>query len=144
MSSVTTSIMLSVQFSSCSRACLVYSDGHTERSNNECHETHMRTILVLSDRNTDRHRVSRRPESKSWLVEATTNVTRLFRSAYMTKARPLQTKTLARASAPALAMKALVGWKATSKMLSSNFFLCAVISCTHCLLSNCHSRMLQS
>lgn len=54
------------------------------------------------------------------------------------------TKTLASASAPALAMYGLLGWKATSNMLSSNFFLWAVISWTHCLLSSCHRRMLQS
>ena len=36
-------------------------------------------------------------------------------------------------------MYGLEGWKATSKMLSSNFFLCAVISCTHVLLSRFHS-----
>ncbi len=41
-------------------------------------------------------------------------------------------------------MKGLVGWKATSKMLSSNFFRCAVISCTHVLVSRFHSRTLQS
>ena len=36
-------------------------------------------------------------------------------------------------------MYGLEGWKATSKMLSSNFFLCAVISWTHVLLSRFHS-----
>ena len=56
----------------------------------------------------------------------------------------VQTKTLARASAPAEAMKGLLGWKATSKMDSSNFLRCDVISWTHVLFSRFHSRMLQS
>lgn len=51
------------------------------------------------------------------------------------------TNTLARASAPALPMYALDGWKATSYMASSDFFLCAVTSCTHVLLSTFHKRM---
>jgi len=55
-----------------------------------------------------------------------------------------QMNTLARASAPALAMYGLEGWKATSKMLSSNFFLWAVISWTQVLLSRFHNLMLQS
>ena len=38
-----------------------------------------------------------------------------------------------------LAIYGLEGWKATSKMLSSNFFLWAVISWTHVLLSRFHS-----
>lgn len=38
------------------------------------------------------------------------------------------TNTLAIASAPALAMNGFDGWNATSRMLSSNFFRCAVIS----------------
>ena len=41
--------------------------------------------------------------------------------------------------APALAIYGLDGWKATSKILSSNFFLWAVISCTHVLLSRFQS-----
>lgn len=51
------------------------------------------------------------------------------------------TNTLARASAPALPMYALDGWKATSYIASSDFFLCAVTSCTHVLLSMFHKRM---
>ena len=54
------------------------------------------------------------------------------------------TNTLARASAPALPMKGWEGWKATSWMASSCFFLCAVISCTHVLLSSIHRRTEQS
>ena len=38
------------------------------------------------------------------------------------------TKTLARASAPALAMRALLGWQATAWMASSCFLRWAVIS----------------
>ena len=38
-----------------------------------------------------------------------------------------------------LAMYGLEGWKATSKMLSSNFFLWAVISWTQVLLSRFHN-----
>lgn len=57
---------------------------------------------------------------------------------------PLQTNTLAKPSAPALAMYCLVGWKATSKMLSSNFLRCAVISWTHVLLSKFHNLIEQS
>lgn len=41
-------------------------------------------------------------------------------------------------------MYGLVGWKATSRMLSWNFFLCAVISWTHVLLSKCHNLIEQS
>lgn len=54
------------------------------------------------------------------------------------------TNTLASASEPALAINGLAGWNATSKMLSSNFLRCAVISCTHVLLSMFHNRILQS
>lgn len=54
------------------------------------------------------------------------------------------TNTLARASAPALAMYGREGWNATSKILSSNFLRWAVISWTHVLLSRFHKRMLQS
>lgn len=54
------------------------------------------------------------------------------------------TNTLARASAPALPMKALDGWKATSYMDSSDFFRWEVTSCTHVLLSRFHSRIEQS
>ena len=54
------------------------------------------------------------------------------------------TKTFARASAPALAIYGLEGWKPTSKIASSNFFLWAVISCTHCLESSCQRRIEQS
>ena len=54
------------------------------------------------------------------------------------------TKTFASASAPAEAMYGFEGWKATSKMLSSNFFRCAVISCTHVFVSRFHRRTLQS
>lgn len=52
--------------------------------------------------------------------------------------------TLARASAPALPMNALDGWKATSYMDSSDFFRWEVTSCTHVLLSRFHSRIEQS
>lgn len=55
-----------------------------------------------------------------------------------------QTKILASASAPALAMKGWEEWKATSWMASSCFFLWAVISCTHVLLSSIHKRTEQS
>lgn len=55
-----------------------------------------------------------------------------------------QMKTLARASAPALAMRALLGWQATAWMASSCFLRCAVISCTHVLLSRLHRRREQS
>lgn len=55
-----------------------------------------------------------------------------------------QMKTLARASAPALAMSALLGWQATAWMASSCFLRCAVISCTHVLLSRLHRRSEQS
>jgi len=55
-----------------------------------------------------------------------------------------QTKTLASASAPALATNGFDGWKATSKILSSNFLRWAVISCTQVRVSRFHSRMLQS
>ena len=54
------------------------------------------------------------------------------------------TNTFASASAPALAMKGLDGWKATSKMDSSNFLRCAVISWTHVFVSRFHNRTLQS
>lgn len=54
------------------------------------------------------------------------------------------TKTLARASAPALAMRALLGWHATAWMASSCFLRWAVISCTHVLLSRLHRRREQS
>lgn len=54
------------------------------------------------------------------------------------------TKTLARASAPALAMRALLGWQATAWMASSCFLRWAVISCTHVLLSRLHRRREQS
>lgn len=57
---------------------------------------------------------------------------------------PLHTKTLARASAPALAIRALLGWKATSWMASSCFLRWAVISCMQVLLSRFHSRREQS
>lgn len=60
------------------------------------------------------------------------------------RGRVSQTKTLARASAPALPMKGWVGWKATSWMASSCFFLCAVISCTQVRFSSVHSRTEQS
>lgn len=55
-----------------------------------------------------------------------------------------QTKILASASAPALAIKGCEEWKATSWMASSCFFLWAVISCTHVLLSSIHRRTEQS
>lgn len=62
-----------------------------------------------------------------------------------TTTEPLrQTNTLARASAPALAMYGLEGWNATSCIDSSNFFLWAVISCTHVLLSRFQSLIEQS
>lgn len=54
------------------------------------------------------------------------------------------TNTLARASAPALAIYEAEGWKATEKMDSSNFFLWAVISCTQVLLSKFQRRIEQS
>ena len=54
------------------------------------------------------------------------------------------TNTFASASAPALAMKGRDGWKATSKMDSSNFLRCAVISWTHVFVSRFHKRTLQS
>lgn len=54
------------------------------------------------------------------------------------------TKTLARASAPALATRALLGWQATAWMASSCFLRWAVISCTHVLLSRLHRRREQS
>lgn len=54
------------------------------------------------------------------------------------------TNTLARASAPALAIYGLEGWNATSWMDSSNFFLWAVISCTQVLLSKFQSLIEQS
>lgn len=54
------------------------------------------------------------------------------------------TKTLARASAPALAMRALLGWQATAWIASSCFLRWAVISCTHVLLSRLHKRREQS
>ncbi len=41
-------------------------------------------------------------------------------------------------------MKGCEGWKATSWMASSCFFLCAVISCTHVRLSSIHKRTEQS
>ena len=55
-----------------------------------------------------------------------------------------QTKTLARASAPALAMNGFEGWNATSNILSSNFFRCAVISWTQVLVSRFHKRTPES
>ena len=54
------------------------------------------------------------------------------------------TNTFASASAPALAMKGRDGWKATSKMDSSNFLRWAVISWTHVFVSRFHKRTLQS
>ena len=54
------------------------------------------------------------------------------------------TNTLAKASAPALAMYGFAGWNATACIDSSNFFRCAVISCTHVLLSKFHSLIEQS
>lgn len=56
----------------------------------------------------------------------------------------IYTNTLARASAPALPINALEGWKATSYMDSSDFFRWEVTSCTHVLLSRFHSRIEQS
>lgn len=55
-----------------------------------------------------------------------------------------QTNTLASASAPALANIVSVGWKQTSKIASSNFLRCEVISCMHVLALKFHSRTLQS
>lgn len=60
------------------------------------------------------------------------------------EARWDHTKTLARASAPALAISALLGWQATAWMASSCFLRWAVISCTHVLLSRLHKRREQS
>lgn len=60
------------------------------------------------------------------------------------EARWDHTKTLARASAPALAIRALLGWQATAWMASSCFLRWAVISCTHVLLSRLHKRREQS
>lgn len=54
------------------------------------------------------------------------------------------TKTLARASAPALAIRALLGWQATAWMASSCFLRWAVISCTQVLLSRLQRRREQS
>lgn len=54
------------------------------------------------------------------------------------------TKTLAKASAPALAMNGLEGWKVTSCIDSSNFLRWEVISWTQVLLSRFHSRIEQS
>lgn len=56
----------------------------------------------------------------------------------------VQTKTLASPSAPALAIYGRTGWNATSKMLSSNFLRCAVISWTQVLVSRFHRRTEQS
>lgn len=60
------------------------------------------------------------------------------------EARWDHTNTLARASAPALAISALLGWQATAWMASSCFLRWAVISCTHVLLSRLHKRREQS
>lgn len=60
------------------------------------------------------------------------------------EARWDHTKTLARASAPALAISALLGWQATAWMASSCFLRWAVISCTQVLLSRLHKRREQS
>lgn len=54
------------------------------------------------------------------------------------------TKTLANASAPALAIYGFWGWKATSCIDSSNFLRCDVISWTHVLLSRFHNLIEQS
>lgn len=55
-----------------------------------------------------------------------------------------QTNTLARPSAPELAMYGFDGWKATSCIDSSNFFRCAVISWTQVLVSKFQKRIEQS
>lgn len=54
------------------------------------------------------------------------------------------TKTLASASAPALAMYGFEGWNATSCMASSHFLRWDVISWTHVLPSRFHRRIEQS
>lgn len=56
----------------------------------------------------------------------------------------IYTKTLARPSAPAVAKSGRDGWKVTSKMDSSNFFRCDVISCTQVRVSRFQSLILQS
>ena len=60
------------------------------------------------------------------------------------EAGPGHTKTLASASAPALAMKHLVGWNATSWMDSWNFLRWAVNSWMQVLSPRFHRRMEQS